>query len=107
MEALPLLMIHLFQSQMKMLWKITDCESLEISQENVYDRVSFSKNTNLQCSDCSFGIKRTHHRFFLEYLARLVSRFACNTRVIVDASSSPPVSHMSNSCNKTLTQINK
>ena len=37
----------------------------------------------------------------------LVSRFACNTRVIVDASSSPPVSLMSNSCNKTLNQINK
>ena len=38
---------------------------------------------------------------------RLVSRFACNTRVVVDASSSPPVSLMSNSCNKTLNQINK
>ena len=27
-------------------------------------------------------------------LAHLVSRFACNTRMIVDASSSPPVSHV-------------
>ena len=52
---------------MKMLWKINDCESLEISQENFYDGVSFSKNTNLQCSDCNLAIKRTHHRFFLEY----------------------------------------
>ena len=37
----------------------------------------------------------------LVWLAHLVSRFACNTMVIVDASSSPPVSLMSNSCNKT------
>ena len=22
----------------------------------------------LQCSDCNFAIKRTHHRFFLEYV---------------------------------------
>ena len=35
------------------------------------------------------------------------SRFACNTSVIVDASSIPPVSLMSSSCNKTLNQINK
>ena len=31
---------------------------------------------------------------FLGWLAHLVSRFACNTRVIVDASSNPPVSHL-------------
>ena len=59
-----------FLSQMKMLWKITDWESLEISQENFFDGVSFSKNTNLQRSDCNFAIKRTHHRFFLEYLPK-------------------------------------
>ena len=35
------------------------------------------------------------------WLAHLVSRFACITTVIVDASSSPPLSLMSNSCNKT------
>ena len=35
------------------------------------------------------------------------SWFACNTRVIVDASSIPPVSLMSSSCNKTLNKINK
>ena len=52
---------------MKMLGKITDCESLEISQENFYDEASFSKVTNLQCSDCNFPIKRTHRRFLLEY----------------------------------------
>ena len=33
---------------MKMLEKKTDCESLEISQENLYDGVSFSKVTNIQ-----------------------------------------------------------
>ena len=55
---------------MKMLWKTTDSESLEISQENFYDGVSFSKNTNLQCSDCNFAIKRTHQGLFLEYLPK-------------------------------------
>ena len=30
----------------------------------------------------------------LRWLAHLVSQFACNTRVIVDASSSTPVSHI-------------
>ena len=32
--------------------------------------------------------------FHLGWLADLVSRFACNTRVIVDASSNPPVSRL-------------
>ena len=40
--------------------------SLEIFQENVYDGVSFNKVTNLQCSDCNFAIKITHHRYFFE-----------------------------------------
>ena len=40
-----------------MLRKIIDSKSLEISQENVYEEVSFSKVTNLQCSDCNFAIK--------------------------------------------------
>ena len=48
---------------MKMLRKIADCESLEVSQENVYDGVSFSKVTNLQCSDCSFAIELTTDSF--------------------------------------------
>ena len=49
-----------------MLRKIIDGKSLEISQENVYDGVSFSKVTNLQCSDCNFAVKITHHRYFLK-----------------------------------------
>ena len=53
---------------MKMLRKIIDRKSLEISQKNVYDGVSFSKVTNLQCSDCNFAIKITQNRYFLEYL---------------------------------------
>ena len=57
-----------FSAQMKILRKIINCESLEISQENFYDEVSFSKFTVLHCSDCNFTIKRTHHRFFLEYV---------------------------------------
>ena len=57
-----------FSAQMKILRKIINCESLEISQENFYDEVSFSKFTSLHCSDCNFTIKRTHHRFFLEYV---------------------------------------
>ena len=51
---------------MKMLRKIIDCESLEISQENVYDGVSFSKVKSLLHSDYNFTIKRTYHRFILQ-----------------------------------------
>ena len=43
---------------MKMLRKIIDGKNLEISQENVYEGVSFSKVTNLLCSDCNFSIKQ-------------------------------------------------
>ena len=50
--------------------KIIDCKSLEISQEKFYDRVSFSKVARLQCSNCNFAIKRTHRRFFLEYVTK-------------------------------------
>ena len=55
---------------MKMLRKIIDGKSLEISQENVYEEVSFSKVTNLQCSGCNFAIKIAHHRYFLGYVPR-------------------------------------
>ena len=55
---------------MKMLGEITDCERLEISQDNFYDEVSFSKVTKLQCSDCNFVIKKTHYSFFLEYVPK-------------------------------------
>ena len=46
--------------------KIIDGKNLEISQENVYDGVSFSKVTNMQCSDCKFAIEITHLRYFFE-----------------------------------------
>ena len=55
---------------MKMLRKIIDGKSLEISQENVYVGVSFSKVTSLQRSDCNFAIKIDHHRYFLEYVPK-------------------------------------
>ena len=55
---------------MKMLRKIIDCESWETSQENFYDEVSFSKVTNIQCSERNFTIKTTHHRFSLEYVSK-------------------------------------
>ena len=55
---------------MKMLRKIIDGKSLEISPENVYEGVSFSKVTNLQCSDYNFAIKIAHHRYFLEYVPK-------------------------------------
>ena len=54
---------------MKMLRKIIDSKSLRISQENIYEGVSFSKVTKLQCSDCNFPIK-IHHRYFLEYVPK-------------------------------------
>ena len=46
-----------------MLRKITDCKSLKISQKNYM--MEF-----LQCSDCNFAIKGTHHRLFLEYVLK-------------------------------------
>ena len=55
---------------MKMLRKIIDGKSLKISQENVFEGVSFSKFTNLQCSDFSFAIKIAHHIYFLEYVPK-------------------------------------
>ena len=55
-------------AQMKMLQKIIDQGSLETSEENFYDGVSSSKVASLQCSDYNFAIKRTHQRFFLEYV---------------------------------------
>ena len=48
---------------------------------------------------------RFHRKSLVE--VKVFSQFACNTRVIVDASSSPPVSLMSNSCSKILNQVNK
>ena len=55
---------------MKMLRKIIDGKSLEISRENDYEGVSFSKVTNLQCSDCNFAIKIAHGRYFSEYVPK-------------------------------------
>ena len=51
---------------MKMLRKIFDGKSLEISQENAYDTVSFNKVTNLQCWERNFAVEITHHRYFFE-----------------------------------------
>ena len=58
---------------MKMLRKIIDGKSLEIPRENVYEEVSFSKVTNLQCSDCSFAMKIAHYRYFREYVPKTSS----------------------------------
>ena len=55
---------------MKMLRKIIDGKSLEISQKNVYEGVSFSKVTNLHCLDCNFAIKIAQHRYFLQYVPK-------------------------------------
>ena len=55
---------------MKMLRNIIDGKSLEISMENVYEGISFSKVASLQCSDCNFAIKIAHHRYFLEYVPK-------------------------------------
>ena len=61
---------------MKMLRKIIDGKSLEISQKNVYEGISFSKVTNLQCSDCNFAIKIAYHRYYrkLAVLKNNISR---------------------------------
>ena len=54
-----------------MLQKIIDCESLEISLGNFYNGVSFRKVASLQCSDCNFAKKRTHHIFFWNMYQKL------------------------------------
>ena len=56
-----------------MLRKTIDDNSLKISQENVYEGASFSKVTNLQCSDCNYVIKIAYHRYFLEYVPKTSS----------------------------------
>ena len=53
-----------------MLRKIIDWESLKIFQKNFYNGVSFSKVTSLQFSGCNFNIKKTHHKFLLEYVPK-------------------------------------
>ena len=57
---------------------------------------------NLICKSYYFSPKREIILFEkLGWLAHLVSRFACNTKVIVDASSSPPVSRIKIAATKT------
>ena len=56
-----------------MLRKIIYRESLEMSQENVYDGVYFSKVTRLQCADCNFNVKRLHRRLFLKFVPKTSS----------------------------------
>ena len=55
---------------MKMPRKIIAGKSLEISQENVCEGVSFSKVTNLLCSDCNFAINIAHRRYFFKYVPK-------------------------------------
>ena len=52
-----------------MLRKKTDWKKLIIFW-NFYNRVSFRRVTSLQFSGCNFTIKRTHHKFFLEYIPK-------------------------------------
>ena len=56
---------------MKMLRKIIADKSQEISQEKFYDEVSFSKVTNLKCSDCNFATEITHHWYFWNMYLKL------------------------------------
>ena len=55
---------------MEILRKVTNCKSLENSQANFYDRVSFSQVIS---SDCNFAIKRISHRLFLENVPKTSS----------------------------------
>ena len=55
---------------MKILHKLLDCKSLEISQENFYGAVSFSEVAGLHCSYCHFDIERTHYQLFGEYVPK-------------------------------------
>ena len=55
---------------MEMLRKIIDGKNLEISQENAYEEVFFSKVKSVKCSDCNFAAKIAHHRYFSEYVLK-------------------------------------
>ena len=57
-------------TQMEMLQKITDCESLENFPENVYDGVCFNKIASLCCTNCISTITRMHHRFFFRICSK-------------------------------------
>ena len=64
------------------------------TDQKYFEYGHFSQSTLCKFQNCFCGPENSS-------VADQTSRFACNTRVIVDASSSPPVSLMSNSCNKT------
>ena len=51
--------------------KITNCESLENSRENVYDGAYFSKVARLQCKDSNCTICRLQQRFSSEYAPKI------------------------------------
>ena len=55
---------------MKMLQKIIDRKSLESSQENVCDKVYFSKVASLHFTGCNSTINKLHHRLFSEYVSK-------------------------------------
>ena len=60
----------LHNTQEDMLQKIINCESLENSQENIYDGSYSGKVASLQRTDCNSTISRLQHRFFLEYISK-------------------------------------
>ena len=57
-------------TQMEMLQKINDCESLENLPENVYDGVCFNKVASLRCTNCISTITRRHHIFFFRICSK-------------------------------------
>ena len=57
-------------TQMEMLRKIIDCNSLENFPKNIYGGVRFSKIASLCCTNCSCTITSDHHRYFSEYVPK-------------------------------------
>lgn len=56
-----------------------DFESLEISQDNFYDEVYFTKVSNLQCMDYNSTIKKLHLKCFSAfYKLSILLYIACN-----------------------------
>ena len=55
------------QLDVKKVWKMIDCESLESFQGNIFDRPYFSKESYKPAVYYS-TIKRVHHRLFLQYV---------------------------------------
>ena len=65
---------------------------MKIPNKRELQKIAFNHSSDIDFKDFMNLYKKSTAKPHSGWLAHLVSRFACNTRVIVDASSNPPVS---------------